>query len=114
MRGIEQVIGFYERGGTLGMPDEAAKAFHPSAYMKFIRDGMLVDVPIANFFRDYIKTGVRQDRELYIDTIDVKGTAASAKVTIDYSTHQFVDYFNLLKINGRWSIVSKIFHRIEK
>lgn|ERR1700754_1470870 len=114
IRGIEQTIGFYERGGTEGLRDVAAEAFHSSASMKFMRHGTLVDVPIAQFFSDYISAGVRQERELYIDSIDVKDTAASARVTIDYATHQFVDFFNLLKIEGRWLIVSKIFHRVEK
>ena len=46
--------------------------------------------------------------------IDITGNAASVKLTIDYETHQFVDYFNLLKIKGQWLIVNKIFYRIYK
>ncbi|WPB58167.1 nuclear transport factor 2 family protein [Xylophilus sp. GOD-11R] len=49
-----------------------------------------------------------------IDYIDIRGTAASASLTIDYLTQQFIDFFNLLKIDGRWQIVSKIFYRIPK
>ncbi len=114
IRGIEETIGFYERGGTEGQPEVVAKAFDPSATMKFVRDGALVDVPIAQYFADYIKLGVKQQRQLFIDTIHVRGSAASARLTIDYATHQYIDFFNLLKIDGRWLIVSKIFHRIPK
>ena len=43
--------------------------------------------------------------------IDISGTAASARVDTDnLSGYGFTDYFNLLKINGKWTIVSKIFH----
>lgn len=43
--------------------------------------------------------------------IDIVGTAASARVDADnFSGYGFTDYFNLLKVNGTWTIVSKIFH----
>ncbi|TCT16487.1 putative lumazine-binding protein [Bibersteinia trehalosi] len=43
--------------------------------------------------------------------IDITGTAASARVDTDnLSGYGFTDYFNLLKVNGKWTIVSKIFH----
>ncbi|WP_235424659.1 nuclear transport factor 2 family protein [Chelonobacter oris] len=43
--------------------------------------------------------------------IDIGGTAASARVdTDDLNGFGFADYFNLLKIEGKWTIVSKIFH----
>jgi hypothetical protein len=114
IRGIEETIGFYERGGTEGKPELVAKAFDPSATMKFARDGALVDVPIAQYFAEYIKPGEQQQRQLFIDAIHVRESAASARLTIDYATHQYIDFFNLLKIDGRWLIVSKIFHKITK
>ena len=90
-----------------------ARAFVPSATMQFMKDGALQTVPIAKFFTDFIKPGVIQDRKVRIESIDIVGSAASAKVVIDYPTHRFTDYFNLLKIDGQWRIVSKIFHRSE-
>ena len=111
---IREVIGWYADGGTAGDSARVGRAFHPSATMKFIRNGQLVDEPIANYLSGYIKAGVVSPRTVKIDHIDIEGTAASAKLTIDYPTHQFIDYFNLLKIEGRWLVVSKTFHRKEK
>lgn len=74
----------------------------------------LPDVPIAAYFSDYIKEGMMQQRTIEINSVDISGNAAQAKLTIDYSTHQFIDYFNLLKTDGRWLIVSKIFYRKDK
>jgi len=108
---IRQTIGYYADGAANGQPEIVAKAFHTSAYMKFVKDDSLVDVPIKEYFTDYIKAGVQQDRTATINNIDITGSAASVKLTIDYATHQFIDYFNLLKINGQWLIVSKIFTR---
>jgi len=113
-KAIQQVIGWYADGGTRGDPKMVARAFHPSATLKFVRDGTLVDEPIEVFFRDYIRSGVAQKRTVHTDRIDIQGSAASARLTIDYPTHKFVDYFNLLKIDGHWLIVSKIFHRMDK
>jgi|KBSMisStandDraft_5_1062788.scaffolds.fasta_scaffold06012_9 protease I len=111
---IRQTINFYAEGGTTGNPQLVAKAFHPSASVKFIKDNVFIDVPIAAFLSDYIKQGIFQQRTTEINSIEISGNAAQAKLTIDYSTHQFIDYFNLLKTDGRWLIVSKIFYRKDK
>ena len=111
---IRQTINYYAEGGTMGNPQLVAKAFHPSASMKFIKDAVFTDVPIATFLSGYIKEGVVQQRTIEINSIDISGNAAQAKLTIDYSTHQFIDYFNLLKTDGQWLIVSKIFYRKDK
>jgi hypothetical protein len=44
--------------------------------------------------------------------IDITGTAASARVDTNDSSggRCFTDYFHLLKIDGQWIILSKIFH----
>ena len=111
---IRETLNYYAEGGTTGNPQMVAKAFHPSASMKFIKDAVFTDVPIGVFFSDYIKKGTVQQRTTEINSIDICGNAAQAKLTIDYSSHQFIDYFNLLKIDGRWLIVSKIFFRKDK
>lgn len=46
-----------------------------------------------------------------IVSIDIVGTAASARVdTNDVCGFCFTDFFNLLKVQGKWTIVSKIYH----
>jgi hypothetical protein len=43
--------------------------------------------------------------------VDIVGTAASARIdSNDVSGFSFSDFFQLLKIDGKWKIVSKIFH----
>jgi len=43
--------------------------------------------------------------------MDIVGTAANARVeTDDISGFRFTDFFNLLKVDGRWTVVSKIYH----
>ena len=52
--------------------------------------------------------GVRKRR---IEMIDVTGNAAVAKISLDYPDVYFVDYMSLLKTNGEWRIINKIFMR---
>lgn len=43
--------------------------------------------------------------------VDIVGTAASARIdSSDVSDFSFSDFFQLLKVDGKWTIVSKIFH----
>lgn len=43
--------------------------------------------------------------------VDIVGTAAIARVdSNDVSGFSFSDFFQLLKVNGKWTIISKIFH----
>lgn len=43
--------------------------------------------------------------------IDIVGTAASARIdSNDVSGFSFSDFFQLLKVEGKWTIVSKVFH----
>jgi hypothetical protein len=91
-----------------------ARAFHPSATIKFLREGKLIDEPIEKFLANHIPAGITQARTVVIDNIDIKGAAAADRITIDYTTHQFIDCLNPFKIENRWLAVSKIFNRIQK
>jgi hypothetical protein len=44
-----------------------------------------------------------------IVSVDVTGTAASAKVELDYPSAKLTDYMSLLKVGNEWRIVNKIF-----
>jgi len=43
--------------------------------------------------------------------VDIAGTTASARIdTNDMSGFCFTDFFNLLKVEGKWIVISKIYH----
>ncbi|OQA38384.1 MAG: putative lumazine-binding protein [Acidobacteria bacterium ADurb.Bin340] len=46
--------------------------------------------------------------------LEVAGDAATAKVVLDYPTFRFIDYLHLLKLEGRWAIVDKVYHREDR
>jgi hypothetical protein len=47
-------------------------------------------------------------------SVDVSGNAAIAKLELSYPDATVTDYMSLLKVNGEWTIVGKIFDRRPK
>src|SRR5688572_3210084 len=92
------------------------KAFHPSASMKYIdaATGEFKDVPIADYIARVKANTSKSDRKIEIVSLNVEGNAANGKIRIETEKAILYDYMNLLKINGEWKIVSKIFSRVGK
>lgn len=99
-----------------GMGDRVEKAFHPSAFMKYIDiiTGEFKDVPIADYIARVKAGSGSGKRTIGIQALNIEGTAANAKIKIETETATLYDYMNMLKINGEWKIVSKIFSRANK
>lgn len=101
-----------------GVGDRMEKAFHPTATMKYVdyKTGEFKDVPIAEFI-NRVKSNPdagKSDRKIEITSMNIEGNAAQAKIRIESGNVIMNDYMNLLKINGEWKIVSKIFSRADK
>lgn len=110
---VEKTLNFYLEGGTNNDFETLKKAFHPTATMKFIGDEYK-EVNALEFFEKGMKPGPKQDRITRIVSVSVTGNAANAQLEIEYPTFMFIDYMNLLKIDGQWQIVGKIFYRKPK
>ncbi|WP_299045811.1 nuclear transport factor 2 family protein [uncultured Polaribacter sp.] len=108
---IEKTVSYYLDGGTNNDFETLKKAFHKTATMKFIRNGKYVEVNAIEFFKKAITPGPKQNRKTYVSYINISGNVANAKLQIDYETFSFIDYMNLIKIDGEWKVVSKIFYR---
>ncbi len=108
---VEKTVSYYLDGGTNNDFETLKKAFHENATMKFIRNGEYNEVNALEFFKKAIKPGPKQNRKTRIAYINATGDVASAKLEIDYETFSFIDYMNLVKIDGEWKVVSKIFYR---
>jgi len=105
----------YIKAHATGDPSFARKAFHTDGTMIWMRDGKYnsenFDAFITRAFtgKSAADEGKRKDQRK-IESIDVSGNAANAKIVLDYPTVKFVDYMTLLKINGERKIVSKVFY----
>lgn len=92
------------------------KAFHTSASMKYIdaATGEFKDVPIADFIARAKANTNKSERKIEIVSVNIEGVAANGKIKIETDKVILYDYMNMLKINGEWKIVSKIFSRVNK
>lgn len=99
-----------------GVGDRVEKAFHPTAFMKYIdiNTGEFKDVPIAEYIARVKAGSGPGKRTIGIESLNIEETAANAKIKIETETVILYDYMNMLKINGEWKIVSKIFSRVNK
>lgn len=99
-----------------GVGDRVEKAFHPTAFMKYIdiNTGEFKDVPIAEYIARVKAGSGPGKRSIGIESLNIESTAANAKIKIETDTVILYDYMNMLKINGEWKIVSKIFSRVNK
>ena len=102
----------YIKGHATGDGEFMRKAFHTEGNLIFIRDGKYSTRSFADYIGGFTGKPAADEagRKRSIESIDVAGNAASAKIVLDYPTTRFVDYMSLLKINGEWKIVNKIFY----
>ncbi|EJM62083.1 nuclear transport factor 2 family protein [Pseudomonas sp. GM48] len=110
---IVEVLNKYNEGGKQAKSSIMKPAFSEQATIFGVdADNKLSGGPIQGLF-DVIDSAFRPSPEAQgvIVNIDIVGTAASARIdTNDISGFCFTDFFNLLKVEGKWTVVSKIYH----
>jgi hypothetical protein len=111
---VKAVCNYYIDGGTNGDSITFSKAFSPGGQMQYMRNDTLVVVSLKDFMARMPNSGKKQDRKAKIESVEVYGNAATAKLTIEYATFYFHDMMSLLKTKDGWKIVSKIFYRENK
>ncbi len=88
-----------------------AKAFWPTTKLLWVkRDSTLGELTQAAWYASFRgSVGQRVEGTLRMVRLELTGSAASAKVVEDYPDSRYTDYLGLLRITGRWWIVSKLY-----
>jgi len=115
LESIRKVIDLYIEGVRDGNVESLRQAFHPQSSMFGWKGKDLFVTPIQGLY-DYIasspspaKSG--EQTRFIITSIQVADNAATVAMAMDaYHAHDFMDYFQLLKVDDRWWLVSKLFH----
>lgn len=108
---VKTVCNYYIDGGTNGDSVLFSKAFSPGGQMQYMRNDTLVVVSLKDFMARMPNSGKKTERSSKIESVDIYGNAAVAKLTIEYPTFYFHDIMSLLKTKEGWKIVGKIFFR---
>ncbi|MBO6576892.1 MAG: nuclear transport factor 2 family protein [Rhodothermales bacterium] len=108
---VETALRHYLRGHATGDGSHHEMVFNPVASLYWMRDGELNTRSSEAYIAGASGSPAdnESDRFRYVDWVDVSGDAAVGRIVLDYPGAYIVDYMSLLKIDGRWQIVNKIF-----
>jgi metal-dependent amidase/aminoacylase/carboxypeptidase family protein len=109
---VRQAIEHYFRGHATGQGEHFRKVFHPDSKLFAVRDGKYWQLTSEEYIaRAPGKPAADEaQRKRSIDSVDIAGNAAIAKIVLDYPQVRFVDYMSMLKIDGEWKIINKTFY----
>ena len=105
---IEETVNYYFDGMTTHNAKSFEKAFHPNATMKWI-EGKYKEVNAIDELSAYVNTNDPLKTKTSIMAINIAGDAANAQLELEYNTFSYIDFMHLLKIDGKWKIVSKTY-----
>ncbi len=112
---ISQVIQQYFDGLYQGDATLLKQAFSPDATIcGYGGDGGLKTLSLKQFLELIggwpVPKENGEDFDMTVDSIDITGTVASAKVRDLYQGRDFTDYLSLVKTPKGWRIFGKVFH----
>jgi hypothetical protein len=109
---IANTVQHYVDGGKSGRTDEMKLAFHPDATIFGYVGADLFAGPIQQLFDWNDQNGPATELQSRITSIDLMGTIATVRLELDnWTGRRFTDMFTLLKVDGEWKIINKVFHQ---
>src|SRR5215216_6014384 len=108
---IAHTVKQYINGGRSGRSDDMKPAFHADATIFGYIGSDLFAGPIRQLFDWNDQNGPATELQSRIASIDLNGTIATVRLELDnWTGHRFTDLFTLLKVDGEWKIMNKVFH----
>ncbi len=109
--GIAKVVQHYIEGAKSGRGDDMKPAFHKDATIFGYVGADLFAGPIQQLFAWNDKNGPATGLQARIASIDLIDTVATVRLELDnWTGSRFTDLFTLLKVDGEWKIMNKVFH----
>ncbi len=108
---ITKTIQHYIDGAKSGKGDDMKPAFHEDATIFGYVGTDLFAGPIEKLFAWNDENGPADGLQARIAGIDVADTVATVRLELDdWTGSRFTDLFTLLKLDGEWKIMNKVFH----
>lgn len=102
----------YIRAHATGNAEFVRQAFYKDARIVALRDGKLLNWSVEEFASRFDGKAADDEakRRRSYEILEISGSAAIARVDLDYPAVKFTDYMSLLKVDGEWKIVNKSFY----
>jgi len=108
---ITATIQHYIDGAKSGRGNDMKPGFHQDATIFGYVGPDLFAGPIQGLFDWVDQNDPAMELQLRIASIEITGTIAMARLEMDnWGEHRFTDMFTLLKVDGEWKIMNKVFH----
>ncbi len=108
---IATVVQHYIDGAKSGKGDDMKPAFHKDATIFGYAGADLFAGPIQQLFTWNDGNGPAAGLQARIVSIDLIGTVATVRLELDnWTGARYTDMFTLLKVDGEWKIMNKVFH----
>ena len=106
------VVDGYVQGLKHGSVDQLRESFHADGIMYGHGPDGLLGGSIDNLYTFVEHYGKAPDIAVRLDVLDMTPTTAVVKVTMekDAAGADYTDYHSLIKIDGQWKVVAKLFH----
>jgi hypothetical protein len=105
----------YVEGLRIGSAQGVAQAFHKEAVMYGFTNGELLGGPIKNLFDFVEKNGAAPEISTRLDVLAITPTTAVVRVDMETDAigADYNDYLTLIKIDGTWKVIAKVYHQFE-
>jgi len=108
---IARAIQHYINGAKSGKGEDMKPAFHEDATIFGYVGGDLFAGPIQQLYVWNDQNGPATGLQARIASIDLIDTVATVRLELEnWTGHRFTDLFTLLKVDGEWKIMNKVFH----
>ncbi len=108
---IADVVQHYIDGAKSGRGDDMKPAFHKDATVFGYVGADLFAGPIQQLFTWNDENGPATGLQARIASTDVVDSVAIVRLELDnWSGNRYTDMFTLLKVDGEWKIMNKVFH----
>ncbi len=108
---ITKTIQHYIDGAKSGKGDDMKPAFHEDATIFGYVGTDLFAGPIEKLFAWNDENGPATGLQARIAGIDLIDTVATVRLELEnWTGNRFTDLFTLLKVDGEWKIMNKVFH----
>lgn len=108
---VHQVVEAYLHGLKFNDVASLKQAFWPDARLFFVdRNGHHGQLTQAAWYEGFVaNAGKEEPGELRIASVEVTRDIASVKVVEEYPQSRYIDYLSLVKFDGAWRIVNKVY-----
>ena len=108
---IAKTLQHYIDGTRSGNGDDMKPAFHKDATIFGYAGADLFGGPIQQLFDWSDENGPAAALQARVASIDLVGTVAIVRLELtNLNSARYTDMFTLLKVDGEWKIMSKVFH----